>query len=143
MVNLVRLHDGAVNDPVTGLAKPAREVLAGYSRFFMPALLLRAGHPVFGGLGAGRYIEHWGTELDPHWGLAIIIRYRSRRDMIELATDPRFISAHAYKLASIANTLAQPVAPGFVLFGARVGVGLVLVFLAALIHLGALVVSGK
>jgi hypothetical protein len=136
MINLVRLPEGPVNEPGTGIPKPAREVLAGYSRFFFPALMRRAGHPLFLCRGAGRYVEHWGAGPDPGWSLGIVVRYRSRRDMIELATDPRFVSAHAYKLAAIANTLALPVAPGFVLCGMRVGVALVLALLAAHVHLG-------
>lgn len=135
IVNLVRMHDGPVKEPGTGDEKPAREVLSGYSRYFLVALFRRAGHPVFGGRASGRYVEHWGIEPDPGWTFAIAVRYRSRRDMIKLATDPRFAPAHAYKIAAMANTLACPVAPGYVLFGARVGVALVLALLAAVIHL--------
>ena len=61
-----------------------------------------------------------------------MIRYRSRRDMIELATDPAFAPAHAFKLAAMTHTLAFPVAPGVVFLGPRVWVGLVLALLAAL-----------
>jgi hypothetical protein len=135
MMNLIRIPEGPVKEPGTGHEKPAREVLSGYSRYFLAALFRRAGHPVFGGRAAGRYVEHWGTEPDPGWTYAIAVRYRSRRDMMKLATDPRFAPAHAYKIAAIANTLAFPVSPGYVLFGARVGVALVLALLAALAHL--------
>jgi hypothetical protein len=135
MVNLIRMHDGPVKEPGTGREKPAREVLAGYSRYFLAALFWRAGHPVFGGRAAGRYLDHWGTEPDPGWTLTIAVRYRSRRDMIELATDPRFAPAHAYKIAAMASTLAFPVSPGYVLLGARASVALVLALVAALAHL--------
>ena len=132
MVNLIRMHDGPVKEPGTGKEKSAREVLAGYSRFFLVALFRRAGHPIFGGRGAGHYVEHWGTEPDPGWTIALVVRYRSRRDMIELATDPRFAPAHAYKVAAMSNTLAFPVSPGYVLFGARVCVALVVSLSAVL-----------
>jgi hypothetical protein len=135
MMNLIRMHDGPVKEPGTGHEKPAREVLSVYSRYFLAALFRRAGHPVFGGRAAGGYVEHWGTEPDPGWTYAIAVRYRSRRDMIKLATDPRFAPAHAYKIAAMANTLASPVSQGYVLFGARVGIALVLALLAALAHL--------
>jgi hypothetical protein len=142
MLNLIRLHDGSVKDPGSGQLKPAREVLSGYSRFFLAALFRRAGHPAFGGRVAARYIEHWGTEPDPGWTMAVTMRYRSRRDMMELATDPRFIPAHAYKIAAMANTLALPVAPGYVLFGARVSCALILALIAALTHLALRVFTG-
>jgi hypothetical protein len=87
---------------------------------------------VFGGRGAGHYVEHWGTEPDPGWTLALVVRYRSRRDMIELAADPRFAAAHTYKVAAMANTLAFPVSPGYALFGTGVGVALVVTLVAAL-----------
>ncbi len=135
MVNLIRMHDGPVKEPGTGQEKSAREVLSGYSRYFLVALFRRAGHPLFGGRGAGHYVEHWGTVPDPGWTLAIVVRYRSRRDMIELATDPRFAPAHAYKVAAMANTLAFPVSPGYALFGTRVGVALVVALVAALVQI--------
>jgi hypothetical protein len=142
MVNLIRLHDGHAKDPATGQLKPSRDVLSGYTRFFMAALFWRAGHPAFGGRAAGRYVEHWGTEADPGWSFAVAVRYRSRRDMIELATDPRFVPAHAYKIAAMASTLAFPVAPGYVLLGARTSCALVLALMAALTHLAFRVFSG-
>ncbi len=55
--------------------------------------------------------------------------------MMELATDPAFAPAHAYKLAAIANTLAFPVAPAVQIFGPRVWLALLLALLATLGHL--------
>jgi hypothetical protein len=101
----------------------------------MPEVLKRGGHPAFAAPAAGDYVEHWGVEADPGWTFSGIIRYRSRRDMMILATDPRFDDAHAYKIAAIANTLAFPVAPTLVFIGPRVWIGLGLALLAALGHL--------
>jgi hypothetical protein len=86
------------------------------------------------GPAAGRYLEYWGVEPDPGWTFAGVIRYRSRRDMMELATDPAFDPAHAYKIAAMTNTLAFPVSPALVMLGPRVWVGLLLALLAALAH---------
>ena len=77
-------------------------------------------------------VEHWGVEPDPGWSMAGVIRYRSRRDMIELATDPAFAPAHAFKIAAMSHTLAFPVAPGFTVLGPRVWLALVLGLLASL-----------
>ena len=141
MVNLIRMREGLVKEPGTGHEKPAREVLSGYSRYFLAAVFRRAGHPVFGGRAAGSYVEHWGTEPDPGWTFALAVRYRSRRDMIKLATDPRFAPAHAYKVTAMANTFAFPVSPGYVLLGGRVSIALVVALLAALTHLVVRVLS--
>jgi hypothetical protein len=135
MLNLLRLHPGEVRDPTTGAERPARKVLEGYTSEFMPALLRRAGHPALFGRAAGGYVEHWGVEPDPGWSVSGVIRYRSRRDLIELVTDPRFAGFHANKLAALANTLAFPLAPGFVVVGPRVTVALALALLAALAQL--------
>jgi len=135
MVNLIRMHEGEVEAPGSSERAPAAQVLESYTGEFMPALFLRAGHPVFAGPAVGRYVEHWGVEPDPGWTFAAVIRYRSRRDLVELVVDPAFEPAHRYKLAAIANTLAFPVAPARAFVGPRVWVGLVLGLLAALTHL--------
>lgn len=135
MVNLIRMHEGEVEAPGASERRPAAEVLEGYTGEFLPALFLRAGHPVFAGPAVGRYLEHWGVSPDPGWTVAAVIRYRSRRDLLELVVDPAFEPAHAYKLAAIANTLAFPVAPARAFVGPRVWVGLVLALVAAVTHL--------
>jgi hypothetical protein len=135
MANLIRLPPEPVMDPVTGEARPAPAVLRGYTGSFMPWLFRRAGHPAFFGRAAGGYVEHWGVEPNPGWTLVGVVRYRSRRDMMELATDPRFGPAHAFKLAAMSHTLAFPVAPGMAFLGPRVWIGLLLALLAALAHL--------
>ncbi len=136
MLNLVRVQPGPVIEPVTGKSRTAREVLDGYTNHFMPALFRRAGHPAYMGRAAAGYLEQWNVEADPGWTFGAAIRYRSRRDMIELVTDPRFADAHLYKTAGIANTLAFPSTPGFVVVGPRIFVGLVLALLAALAQIG-------
>jgi hypothetical protein len=132
MANLVRFPSEPVTDPRTGEPRPAAQVLRGYTDRFMPALLRRAGHPVFVGRAAGGYVEHWGVEPDPGWSMVGVLRYRSRRDMIELATAPAFAPAHAFKIAAMSHTLAFPLAPGFSVLGPRVWLALLLGLLAAL-----------
>jgi hypothetical protein len=135
MLNLVRIHPGPVVAPGSSEASDARAVLEGYTRHFMPALLRRAGHPAFFGRAAGGYLEQWDVAPDPGWSFGAAIRYRSRRDMIELVVDPRFANAHAFKAAAIAATFAFPTSPGFVMIGPRIWAGLVLALVAALAQL--------
>ena len=135
MLNLVRVNPGPVVAPGSTEPNDARKVLEGYTRHFMPALFRRGGHPAFFGRAAGGYVEEWNVAPDPGWSFGAAIRYRSRRDMIELVTDPRFADAHAFKAAAIATTFAFPTAPGFVILGPKIWVGLVLALLAALAQL--------
>lgn len=135
MINLIKLHEGNIESPDTGEELPASEILSNYTDHFMPALFKRAGHIAFGGQAAGRYIEAWGVEPDPGWTFAGIVRYRSRRDMMELATNEKFAPAHAHKIAAMASTLAFPVAPALMVFGPRIWVPVLLALIAALLHL--------
>jgi hypothetical protein len=136
MLNLLRVQPGPVVGPGSDQPRSAREVMAGYSDHFMPALFRRGGHPAYYGRAAAGYLEEWKVEPDPGWTVAAAIRYRSRRDMIELVTDPRFAGAHAFKEAALANTLAFPTAPAFVVVGPKIWVALVLALLAALAQIG-------
>lgn len=135
MLNLVRIQPGPVTAPGAAEPQRARAVLDGYTGHFMPALLRRAGHPAFFGRAAGGYVEQWGVAPDPGWTFGAAIRYRSRRDMIELVNDPLFAGAHAFKTAAIERTFAFPTAPGMVMLGPRVWVALVLALLASLAQL--------
>jgi hypothetical protein len=135
MLNLVRINQGPVVAPGATKESDARTVLDGYTRHFMPALFRRAGHPAFFGRAAGGYLEQWNVAPDPGWSFGAAIRYRSRRDMIELVVDPRFANAHEFKAAAIATTFAFPTSPGFVMVGPKIWVGLVLALVAALAQL--------
>lgn len=131
MLNLVRVSQEPVLAPGATEMSDARTVLDGYTRHFMPALFRRAGHPAFFGRAAGGYVEQWNAAPDPGWSFGAAIRYRSRRDMIELVVDPRFADAHAFKAAAIAMTFAFPTSPGFVMVGPKIWVGLAIALLAA------------
>lgn len=136
MVNLLELHAGKVAPPGGGAPRPAADVLRGYTGPFLRALLRRAGHPLFVGPAVGGNLEQWGVEAGPGWSFAGLIRYRSRRDMVALATHPSFADAHLFKRAAIACTFAFPVRPALPLASPlRAGVGLVLALAAALAHL--------
>jgi hypothetical protein len=132
MFNVIATFPEPVLMPGTGEKKPAAEVLRRYTSYFMGELFRRAGHPAFAGPAAGRVVEEWGVEKNPDWTFGGVIRYRSRRDMAELAGDPRFEHAHAYKIAAMASTFAFPVAPVGFFVGPRWWVGLALALVAAL-----------
>ena len=135
MLNLVRMQPGEVEVPGGGAREPAPRALERYTGPFLGALLRRAGHPAFVAPAAGTYLERWNVAPDPGWSFAGVIRYRSRRDMIELVTDPAFEPWHAHKLAAIATTLAFPVAPARVWIGPRIWVALVVALLALALQL--------
>jgi hypothetical protein len=112
----------------------SRQVLDRYMAHMVPALLRRGCHPVIAGAVLARSFEVWGIEGGADWSLVGLVRYRSRRDMIEIATDPAFRDAHAYKEAAMAQTIAIPLEPAFLLGDARWGVGLGLLVIGGLVQ---------
>ncbi len=136
MLNLVRLHPGEIRHPTTGKPTTARRLLSSYLGGFLPVLLRHGGHPVMHALKIGGYVDAWNVPPDPGWTLVGMVRYRSRRDMMQLATHPRFQDAHLYKTAAMPLTLSFPTAtaPGLFL-GPRIWVALLLALAAALTHI--------
>lgn len=136
MLNLVKIAPGVVPHPKTGAPTRAGALMREYARGFLPVLIRRGGHPALQAAKIGGYIDAWNVPPDPGWTLVGLMRYRSRRDMAELATDPRFTVAHPFKFAAVPVTASFPTRPGFaLLLGPRVWVALVLALLAALLQL--------
>jgi len=134
MVNLIAFEEApqAVGDMRPG--ESGRDAMDRYMAHMTPALLARGSHPILGGDAAAHAIEVWGLPDAERWSMAGVVRYRSRRDMIEIATQPEFRDAHVYKRAAMEKTVAVPIAPYFVAGGPRLAVALALVAGAALAH---------
>jgi hypothetical protein len=132
MVNFIAFADAPapVGDMQPG--ESGRAALDRYMAYMTPALLARASHPILGGDTAASAIEAWGVPGAERWSMAGVVRYRSRRDMMQIATDPRFRDAHVYKTAAMEKTIAVPVAPYVIAGGPRLVVALALFALAAL-----------
>lgn len=143
MLNLVRVGREPVPHPETGAPTPAREILRGYLDTFLPQLLRRAGHPLLQARKVGGYLDAWNVEADPGWSFMGYMRYRSRRDLAELAATPSVAAGHRFKAAAISNTFSFPTQPMISLYTSpRIWVGLVLALVAALAHLFVLWRSG-
>ena len=136
MLNLVRLNPEPVPHPETGVPTSAGRILRGYLDTFLPQLLRRAGHPLLQSSKVGAYIDSWNVEPDPGWSFMGYMRYRSRRDLIELVTAPEFFAAHSFKQAAMTHTFSFPTQTMVSLYaGPRIWAALVLALCAALAHL--------
>lgn len=139
MFNIVKAALTPVADPASGDMVPGVALLRRYGRQFAPVLVANGGHPAMFGRKIGGYMDSWGTEDDPDWTITGVMRYRSRRDFMNLVVDPRFEKAHPDKLAGTLATFSFPTAPmGGLFVGPRLWVALVLVLIAALSHLALL-----
>lgn len=138
MLNLVKVAQGKVADPVTGELVDGSAMMRRYSDPFVRRLLRRGGHPGMVGRKVGPYVDAWNVEADPGWSLFGLMRYRSRRDMIAMVRDPLFAEVHPYKLLGIPTTFSFPTQRQVSLYlGPRVWVALVLALGAALLQLAA------
>ncbi len=84
MLNLVQLHEGEIAHPVSGEKMSASNLLSEYFQPFALALFKRGGHPVFQVRTAGGNIDSWNADNNVGFGATAMMRYRSRRDLVEL-----------------------------------------------------------
>jgi len=141
MQNFVTLHSGKMSHPVTGEQVNPQDVLAGYFKPFAKELFKRGGHPVFMTRKVGGYIDSWNCDKDPQWAATAMMRYKCRRDLIELASDQRFSDIHIFKTSAIDKTVSFPVQITMSFFlRPRFYVPLGLVWLASMAHFIALIV---
>lgn len=139
MLNLVKVEQGMVTDPDTGREVPGREMMQRYSQPFVKRLLGRGGHPAMVGRKVGPYVDAWNVEGDPGWTIFGLMRYRSRRDLVAMVSDPIFAEVHPYKALGIPVTYSFPTQREISVFmGPRLWVALVLALGAALVHLATL-----
>ena len=109
MLNLVRFNEGEVAHPETAELSTAPELLQGYFGPFSKAMFRKAGHPIFLGRKKGGHIDSWNSAADEGFQVVGAMRYRSRRDLMDLVTDPRFKDSHKFKLAAIDGTTSFPI----------------------------------
>ena len=144
MVNLIQIKEGTIPHPDTGKDVPAHKLVEDYSRPFFRAALARGGYPLLLVQRRGGDIDSWGASLanHPRWPLVNLVRYRSRRDMLQLVNHPAFTSIHRFKREAIAQTISFPnrmLMAGFA--SPPILVGLVLSLFAALATVALLAAS--
>jgi hypothetical protein len=136
MCNLVRLHPQPVPHPLTGALTPPHLLMQEYFRPFAVALFLLGGHPLVVSRKVAGYVDSWNTPPDPGWTMVGMMRYRSRRDMLKLTLDPRFVNAYPFKAAAVEQTYSFPTQIlSTMVLRPRSAVALVLMLVAALVHL--------
>ena len=125
--------------PVAGAlpGESAQQVLDRYSTPFMSKALTRAGHVVMLGFSAGRAIDLWGLEGAENWDQGALIRYRSRRDLLEIFEEITADESgiHAFKVAAMEKTLAFPLDPWFQLGDPRLVLAMLFLIIALLLQL--------
>ena len=125
MVNLLHLKSPK---------KKSLEKLNTYQKIFLGSLLRKAGHPVMIARAASGNIENVDCDHADDWSAAVMIRYRSRRDLMNILPATIGSKHHGLKLESLEKTFAFPASPWFMFGGPRIVVALGIALLASLMH---------
>ena len=135
MFNAIEMRERPL--PVDGVPadETSEQVLARYAGPFLGRALRDAAHPVLIGSATAPAVDLWGIEGAEEWTTGGIVRYRSRRDLMEQVTAVGPTGIHEFKIAAMEKTIAFPLDPWFHLGDPRLVLGLVLSNVAFAWHL--------
>lgn len=106
--------------------------LAAYSKVFTGELLRKGGHPVASAGTRVGTIENIACEDFDNWDLAVMMRYRSRRDLMEMMIFTAGTEHRTWKLEALEKTIAFPSTGWSIVGGPRVLVPVAVALVAAL-----------
>lgn len=133
MVNILDYNE---NPPDVEGAEPgenAQQLMGRYMAYMFPELLRRACHPTVLGTAVSPAVDIVGIDNARVWDMGGLMRYRSRRSMMEIVADPEQGHSHHYKIAALEKTIAFPIEPRFYLADLRLVLGLLLLAATALL----------
>ncbi len=133
MVNVIDMYDTPLQIEGVEPGETSDEVLGRYMAYMTPALFARACHPVLFGQAANTAMDLMNAEGMEEWDQGAGMRYRSRRDLLEIATNPAFAGSHEFKIAAMRKTIAFPIDPWFQLGDPRLVLALLLACIGSLL----------
>lgn len=108
MVNAIKLYDKPIEVNGIYLGNSSEEVLERYSNHVVSYLIKRGSYPLYSGTAINPSVEVWGIANAKNWTSAALLRYRSMRTFIGMATKEEFQQFHKNKIAAIEKTMAYP-----------------------------------
>ena len=132
MVNLMRHRQKALYPEGYDYDDDVEAAERRYAKGILPQLLKRASMPVFLGTPTGLFLQPDGSEV---WDQVGIVRYRSRRDFLEMVAELSGLDVGVHKWASIEKTQVFPVAPTLSLIWVRSAVAVLFALAGAALHL--------
>ena len=126
MVNLIQLKEPKHESSAK---------LTTYQRVFLSALIRRAGHPILISQAASGNIENLACHEKNSWTAAGMVRYRSRRDLMEILPATIGSEHHVLKLSALDKTFAFPASPWFIVGGPKPLTPLVIALIATVTQL--------
>ena len=138
MLNAIDYNDNPGSVAGAAPGEDAEALMGRYMEHMIPALLIRASHPIFMGPAVYPAMDVVGIEGAENWNAGALMRYRSRRDFLEIVTNPVFKGKHHFKAAALEKTIAYPIEPDLQLGDPRLLLGLLLLALTSLTDLARL-----
>ena len=111
MINVIHLYNTPLQIDGVAPGDTTDDVLAKYMEYMLPAMLTRASHPVFRGPAVSPAMDIMNAKGMEIWSAGAGVRYRSRRDLLEIGTNPAFVGRHEFKVAAMVKTIAFLVDP--------------------------------
>jgi hypothetical protein len=135
MLNSIDYRDEPLQVEGVQPGESSAQVLRRYTAPFMARAVLHAAHPIFIGDAAAPTMDVWGIEGAERWDFGGIVRYRSRRDLMEQVMFMLDSDIHAFKRAAMEKTIAFPIDPFFYAGDPRLLLALLLVIAALSLQL--------
>lgn len=132
LINLLQHREEAVYpEGFHSEAKTGKEADALYAKAVIKELFKRACYPIY----HGRKISNLKTagEGTDFFEEVAVVRYRSRRDLLEMTSSPAFLAAEPHKWAALEDTVVVP-AKRVILLNPLLLLSLTLLLLGVLIH---------
>lgn len=113
MLNVIDMYETPLQIEGVEPGESSSEVMDKYMAYMYPALFSRACHPVAMGTAANHAMDLMNAPGMDSWTTGALMRYRSRRDLFEISSNPEFQGSHEFKVAAMAKTIAFPLDPWF------------------------------
>ena len=108
MINLLEFSEAATYEAGTfPEIKTGDQASFEYGRRVVPLLLARGSYPITIAERYNTIINSLGQKAG-NWDSLAIVRYRSRRDLIDMIQSDAFVAAEVHKWAALDNTLVAP-----------------------------------
>lgn len=133
MLNVIDMYETPLQIEGVSPQESSDDVLDKYMAYMYPALFSRACHPVLFGSAAADAMDLMNAPGMDNWTRGAGMRYRSRRDLLEIATNPSFSGSHDFKIAAMEKTIAYPLDPWFHLGDPRILLALILALVGSLV----------
>lgn len=111
MVNNIEMNKNPGDVVGANPGESADQLMSRYMEYMWPNLLKRASHPIFMSNAVYQSMDLVGIEGAETWDQAALMRYKSRRAMMEIVTNPNMMNRHGFKIAALQKTIAYPVEP--------------------------------